>query len=334
MSRNLLKNLLNSHRNRKRQSLRVTRRFEPALQRLQDRVVPAVVASFAADIGQLSITGDSKGNVISISRQDDGSILINNGEIAISGGIPTINNTTTIVAFGLGGDGQITLNEFKGALPRAIFLGGSSNDLLNGGSGQDFLSGNSGNDTIRGRGNEDDIFGGSGNDTFLGDRGNDNLHGQAGSDLLIVNNGDGSDFLEAGEGFDTVQVNGSNTDRDVIFVEHNGNRVRVERTNIDVFVLDIGTTETLDINVFGVKDYVRGSVGLAELISLEIDGGNGSDVLLGGDDNDVLSGGNGNDILLAGDGNDTMNGGAETVFLDCGAGEDSAINGEPLINVP
>ncbi|MCA9068947.1 MAG: hypothetical protein KDA84_08495, partial [Planctomycetaceae bacterium] len=34
------------------------------------------------------------------------------------------------------------------------------------------------------------------------------------------------------------------------------------------------------------------------------------------------------------DGNDTLNGGADTDFLDGGLGEDSAINGETVINVP
>ena len=42
----------------------------------------------------------------------------------------------------------------------------------------------------------------------------------------------------------------------------------------------------------------------------------------------------GNDILLAGDGNDVLNGGADIDFLDGGAGQDSAINGETVINVP
>ena len=182
---------------------------------------------------------------------------------------------------------------------------------LDGGEGNDLLIGGDGADVLRG---------GAGNDTLLGGRGNDVVLGQDGNDLLIVNNGDGSDFLEGGEGDDTVQVNGDNTARDVILVSPNGNRVEVERTNLGLFTLDIGTVETIDINTLAGNDSVTGSVGLAGLTTLDIDGGLGFDILTGGDGNDRLDGGADNDLLRGRDGNDVLigNQGNDFVFGENG----------------
>ncbi len=284
----------------------------------------AVTASFSAQTGVLSIVGDNADNVINISRAADGTILINNGEVAIVGGPATVNNTTTILGLGLDGNDQITLNEFNGALPRAFLLGSSGNDLLIGGSGQDTVLGGSGNDTIRGGDNADQIFGGSGNDVLLGDRGNDNVNGGAGNDLLIWNNGDGSDTMEGGDGNDFVQLNGANGAGDDISIDPNGDRIRVQRNNLGLFTLDIGTVENLDINGQGGNDVIVGSVGLNGLISLDLDGGEGNDLLIGGDGIDVLRGGAGNDTLLGRQGNDVVLGedGSDLLIVNNGDGSD------------
>ncbi len=291
---------------------------------LEHRVLFAVTASFSAQFGQLTVTGDALDNIMSISRANNGNILVNNGEVAITGGTPTVNNTTTIIGFGLDGNDQITLNEFNGALPNAFLFGGSGNDTLIGGSGQDFLSGNSGNDFLRGGNNDDRLFGGSGNDTLLGDRGNDEVQGQADNDLLIWNNGDGSDVMEGGDGNDTVQVNGANGAGDDFSIDPNGDRVRFQRNNLGLFQLDIGTTEDLDVNGQGGDDVIAGSVGLLGLIELDLDGGEGNDLLIGGDGVDVLRGGAGNDTLIGGRGNDVKlgEGGNDLFVWNNGDGSD------------
>jgi Ca2+-binding RTX toxin-like protein len=316
-----LKQLLKSNRPKPRKRIRGDVRQS---ERLEERIVPAVTASFSAAFGQLTIIGDAQDNVINISRATNGHILVNNGEVAIAGGAPTVQNTSLIFALGLDGNDQITLNEFNGALPRAYLLGGNGNDLLVGGSGQDYLSGGSGNDTLRGGDNNDQLFGGSGNDVLLGDRGNDQVEGQDGSDLLIWNNGDGSDFMEGGEGFDFVQVNGSNTAGDDFSIDPNGERVRFQRNNLGLFTLDIGTTENLDVNGQGGSDVIIGSVGLNGLIGLDLDGGEGNDLLIGGDGVDVLRGGAGNDVLIGGRGNDIMLGqdGSDLLIWNNGDGSD------------
>ncbi len=253
-----------------------------------------VTASFDREFGLLTIVGDDRDNDIKVSSDDDGNILINNGEVAVQGGTPTVQNTSTIFALGLGGNDQISSEIDVSSVPNLQTL------VVDAGDGDDVINGGDGADVLRG---------GAGNDTLLGNRGNDIVLGQDGNDLLIVNNGDGSDFLEGGEGLDTVQVNGSNTAGDDFSIDTDGKRVWFQRSNLGLFTLDIGTTENLDVNGQGGNDIIIGSVGLSGLISLDLDGGEGNDLLIGGDGNDVLRGGAGNDELIGAAGRDLCDGG-------------------------
>ena len=136
-----------------------------------------------------------------------------------------------------------------------------------------------------------------------------------------------------------MQVNGATGAGDDITIDPNGNRVRVQRNNLELMVLDIGTTETLDINGRGGDDVIIGSTGLNGLISLDLDGGAGNDLVIGGDGSDVLRGGIGNDTLIGRKGNDIAlgeagddlfiwnNGDGSDIFQG-GQGDDTAqING-------
>ena len=190
---------------------------------------------------------------------------------------------------------------------------------LDGGEGNDLLIGGDGADVLRG---------GAGNDTLLGNRGNDIVLGQDGDDLIIVNDGDGSDFLEGGDDDDTVQVNGSNTERDVIRISPNGSRVQLERTNLDTYVHDIGTTETIDVNTLAGNDSVNAEDGLGALTSLELDGGIGHDVLAGSDGDDIIVGGDGNDLVRGRDGNDRLIGSRGNDFVFGENGNDLIIHNE------
>jgi Ca2+-binding RTX toxin-like protein len=290
----------------------------------------ATTAYFDAQFGNLTIIGDSVDNVVKVSREIDGSIKVNNGQVGINGGIPTVSNTSTIIVFGLAGNDQIVLDESHGALPRAILVGGSGNDTLVGGSGQDTLLGGADNDLLRGGDNDDSLAGGTGNDVLLGDGGDDIVQGQDGTDLLIWNDGDGSDVMEGGAGFDFVQVNGSDTAGDNIRIEANGDRVRVQRDNLGQFTLDIGTTENLDINGGGGSDVIIGATGLNGLVGLDLDGGAGNDLLIGGDGVDVLRGGDNNDVLIGSGDNDIVLGqdGDDLLIWNNGDGSDFLEGGE------
>ena len=312
----------------------------------------AVTANFSAATGTLTVFGDTLNNTTTITRNAAGTIFVNGGAVAITGGPATVANTKLIQAFGQGGNDIVTIDESNGAMPLANLFGGPGNDALTGGSGADLLFGQSGNDKLLGNGGNDFLFGGTENDILTGGAGDDQMFGEAGDDLMVWNAGDGTDLMEGGDGVDTAAVNGGNGG-ETFAITANGTRVRFDRTDAAPFSLDIGTTENLVINANGGNDTISAVGNLAALIKLTIDGGaghdtilggNGADTLLGGDGNDFIDGQQGNDVALLGagddvfqwdpgDGSDTVDGqaGADMLlFNGSAAGEtfDIAANGD------
>jgi Ca2+-binding RTX toxin-like protein len=284
----------------------------------------AIKATFLAGTGLLSVIGDALDDSILVNRDAAGKILINGGAVVVQGGTPTVANTALIQVFGQGGNDTITLDESNGALPAAQLFGGAGNDTLTGGSGGDMLFGQSGNDTLLGKGGNDLLFGGAGNDTLIGGDGDDQMFGEGGNDRMIWNPGDDSDLMEGGDGNDTAEVNGGNG-AETFTITPNGSRVRFDRLTPAPFTLDIGTTENLLVNANGGDDVITASNGLANLIKLTIDGGDGNDTITGGDGDDLLLGGNGNDTITGGRGNDTarLGAGDDTFVWNPGDGSDT-----------
>src|ERR1700722_9700136 len=141
--------------------------FVPTLEQLEDRLVPAVTATFVPNAGTLVVLGDAANNQIVVSRDVAGHILVNGGAVSARGAAPTVANTSLIQVFGQAGNDRISLDETNGALPSANLFGGDGNDTLIGGSGNDMLFGQAGNDTLMGKGGNDMLFGGDGNDTLI-----------------------------------------------------------------------------------------------------------------------------------------------------------------------
>ena len=279
--------------------------------------------------GKLNVFGDNLDNTITESRDAAGNILINGGAVAITGGTPTVANTSMSTIFGQGGNDTITLNEANGALPAVQIFGGAGNDVIQGGSGGDMLFGQSDNDTLLGKGGFDMLFGGAGNDVLTGGDADDQMFGEAGDDRMIWNPGDDTDLHEGGAGNDTSEVNGGNGDEQFT-VTANGTRVRFDRVNPAPFSIDIGTTENLVLNMNGGNDTFSATGDLAALIKITVDGGtgndtilgsNGADKLLGGDGDDFIDGQQGNDQIFLGAGNDTMQ-------WDPGDGSDTVEGGD------
>jgi Ca2+-binding RTX toxin-like protein len=284
----------------------------------------ATTASFSSTTGLLSEFGDSANNSIITSRNAAGQISVNGGAAPITGGTPTVANTSLIEAFGQGGADTISLDESSGALPAADLFGGDGNDTLTGGSGADELFGEGGNDTLLGKGGNDLLFGGDGNDTLTGGPGDDQVFGQAGNDTMTWNPGDGNDLFEGGAGSDTAIVNGGNG-AETFTISTNGSRVRLDRVTPAPFSLDIGTTESLALHAGGGDDVITAGNGLSSLIRLTLDGGDGNDTITGGDGADLLIGGNGNDLISGGRGNDIalLGAGDDTFVWNPGDGSDS-----------
>jgi len=301
------------------------RRHEPALgiELLEDRVVPAVIATFLASSGTLTVFGDNLDNTIAVSRNAAGNLLVNGGAVKVVGGTPTVANTALIQVFGQGGNDNVTLSEATGALPRANLFGGSGNDTLSGGSGNDMLFGQAGNDTLLGRGGFDFLFGGSENDVLTGGDADDQVFGESGDDRMIWNPGDDTDLNEGGAGNDTVEVNGGNG-AEAFTATANGTRVRFDRLDPAPFSIDIGTSEALVLNANGGNDTFSATGNLAALIKLTIDGGTGNDTLLGSNGVDLMFGGDGDDFLDGQQGNDVafMGAGNDVFQWDPGDGSD------------
>ena len=161
-------------------------------------------------------------NTIVVSRDAGGTILVNNGAIAIQGGVPTVANTHEIFMNGEGGNDNLSLDETNGPLPGAALFGGDGNDTLIGGSGDDFVDGGAGNDTI-----------------LLG----------AGDDTFQWNPGDGSDTVDGQGGSDTMLFNGTDAAEN-IDISANGNHVRFTR-DVGGVAMDLVGVETINFSALG-----------------------------------------------------------------------------------
>lgn len=246
--------------------------FEP----LERRSYFAVNATFNAGTGTLSIVGDTAADQIIVTRDIAGLLRINDGTVSISGGAPSVTNTTLIQIFGGDGADDISLDESTAAFPPA------------------------------------QIFGGTGNDTLRGSAASDSIFGEIGDDQLAGR--DGADLLEGGDGIDTIEVSGTSGD-ETFTLTANGTRVRFDRLAPVPSSLDIGTAENLVLSCNGGNDSFSATGNLATLITINVDGGagndtllgsNGADTLRGGDDDDFIDGQQGNDNILLGDGADAF----------------------------
>src|SRR5207237_18908 len=147
----------------------------------------------------LRVAGDALDNTIVVSRDAAGTILVNDGAVAIQGGTPTIANTHLIILNGGAGNDNLSLNETNGPLPAASSAGGDRNDVLTGGSRGNFVDGGTGSDTV---------FLGAGDDTFQwnpGD-GSDTVEGQSGQDTLVFNGADVAEKFDLSAHGDHVRL--------------------------------------------------------------------------------------------------------------------------------
>src|SRR5262249_23320783 len=137
-----------SRRGRQRPSRCVRLVDVSGIELLDRRILPAITASFADLAGDLRVVGDAQDNTIVVSRTVCGTILINNGAVAIQGVQPTVATTRQIFVVAGGGNDSVSLDETNGALPGSALFGGDGNDTLIGGSGIDFVEGGAGNDIV------------------------------------------------------------------------------------------------------------------------------------------------------------------------------------------
>ncbi|XP_051780782.1 uncharacterized protein LOC114664859 isoform X2 [Erpetoichthys calabaricus] len=161
--------------------------------------------------------------------------------------------------------------------PNVIFGNQLSNSLL-GGDKSDYIHGNEGDDTIHGKDGTDYLSGGPGDDEIHGGDGDDWILGGSGNDVIFP--GQGKDRIHGGLGIDTLLFSGNHEKQTGVMVN-----------------LDTG--------------YGMGADGDGDLY-FDIENAFGTsynDILIGNNNNNLLSGDHGNDIIVPLDGDDFLSGG-------------------------
>ncbi|MDB6058696.1 MAG: Alkaline phosphatase, partial [Verrucomicrobiales bacterium] len=217
-----------------------------------DVVVPTITAVFSN--GVVTVTGDNHDNTLIVSRDVAGNILVNGGTVAVTGGAPTVNNTTLIRILGLGGNDVLTVDDANGRMPSANLFGGDGDDILTGSVSDDVLDGGPGNDSLFGRDGNDTLIGGPGNDILVGGRGTDVMQGGDGDDQIVWSPGDGSDVVEGDAGNDTLVFNGANIN-ETIDLSANGPRLRFFR-NVANITMDCDGVERVIFHALSGVDTV------------------------------------------------------------------------------
>ena len=169
---------------------------------------------------------------------------------------------------------------------RADVEGADGNDVIDGTDADDLLDGGAGDDRI------------TPDDNPAGTR--DDARGGDGDDTIVWNGGDDDDLNEGGAGDDTSLINGANADeRFKITPSPTDGRVLFDRLATPgpgAFNVDIGTTETLQLEANAGNDRIKGAEGVAGRISTVLNAGDGNDVVKGTDAEDAISLGKGSDI--------------------------------------
>jgi Ca2+-binding RTX toxin-like protein len=224
-------------------------------------------------------------------------------------------------------------------------IGGSGNDTLSGSSEPNRLDGGPGSDRLQASGGGDDAFGGPGGDQCNGGFAAETSCGPAaGASGLAV------EIYESIDGSSTLILSGTNG-ADQGTVDYSGGKYTIsgsditngDPTNPDCSgngtVTCTGKVNAIEAVLEGGNDELTIGGGVPHSISSMLEGGTGSDKLVGGAANDVLYAGEDHDpdTLEGGGGNDVLYGvnifhpkkdsGAAT--MNGGPGSDLMIGGQP-----
>jgi Ca2+-binding RTX toxin-like protein len=272
-----------------------------------------------ADAGDsLSITGGAGNDLIDAStlRARQVSNLTINGGDGDDRIIGSAGNDTVI-----GGRGNDQL--FGGAGDDTfIWNPGDGSDVVDGGAGFDTLQFNGANVaenmTISANGSHAQLFRDVGNVTMdVNGIEQINVAANGGADNITVNDLAGTGVrdvaLDLGSAGDpaatshTVVVNATNGN-DVINIIDNNGVVTITGLAEDLTISDFNANDRIVINGLGGDDVIN-ATGLGSAIQLVANGGDGNDVLLGGNGVETLNGEAGDDILIGGGVQNVLNGG-------------------------
>ncbi len=234
--------------------------------------------------GQNQIFGDSGDDLVTVAGGDN-FISVGDGNNRVTTGagddvIRSGNGNDTINAGG--GDNDVTSGGGNDVVDTGsgadhIRLG-SGDDVARSGGGNDIVLGDGGNDFINTGAGDDFARGGSGDDVLVGERGSDTLHGDRGADIVWG----GLEFFTRNELTSSLRLSS----------DYSADTSYAGFTPVSIVPSVLG-----GLSISGVLD-------------------DGDDLLLGGDDRDIVFGGGGNDQIR---------GGGDADYLDGGAGSDEVL---------
>lgn len=253
--------------------------------------------------GKLTVNGTSATETITLSLAS-GTLSVTRGEETLTFTASTVKSI--VISAGNGND---TVTIGAGIIGASIY-GGNGNDSITGGAGADMLKGDTGNDTINGGNGADKIYGGAGSDRLLGGSHADSIYGEAGADSLYGQNQ--NDFLDGGINADYLS---GGKDTDTVDYSTRTASVFVELTNTSAQPTNKSGEAGENDNVLTDIENINGGTGSDRLIGSasvnEIRGNAGNDTLYGLAGADQLFGGDGKDRFFAIDSTrDKLDGGA------------------------
>ncbi len=237
-----------------------------------------------------------------------------------------------------------------GAAGNDTLIGSNSADVLIGGSGSDSLVGNGGSDAFFAEdGEADTVVGGSGDGDLamidpIGGSPADTVSDVA---FVLADQDGGADPAVAAGGTATLNngvltVTGtSNADLIQLVLSQDGQSLfvieRQDRNGADdTFVSEFTLADITSVvaSLGGGDDIFHGG---GTVLPITANGGDGTDILIGGAGNDALNGGNGSDFLFGRGGNDLLDGGLGGDYISGGAGTDTATyagrDGDVLVGI-
>lgn len=200
-------------------------------------------------------------------------------------------------------------------------------------AGNDLLYGTSGDDVLEGLGGDDVLFGNAGNDTLRISGGNDIAIGGTGDDLYHVVGAFQTAAIDDSEGNDTLRVNdaaflpaegpapdyvgladavfwnGDQGENSLWLTYTNGSRIEVSGDGVETYITEnSGGTAT---GTYDIRTMAEGATAGADLLV----GGNEDDVMLASAGDDIYAAGDGNDILEADSADTLLGGGGNDTYL-------------------
>ena len=298
-----------------------------------------------------TINGNNSGNTINVLDDTGGYKVTGSGFTISPGGSPPFTDTDLVINT-LDATGGTDVVNLSGLTTNS---GVSFTSItINGGGGTQNVTGSGFAETISTGISNDAINAGAGDDTLIGGDGADSMDGGDGSDTYNIAGSQlgGDTFNDTGaSGSDTINVTGAlstslsfgvaGTNYSLIngslptsagatyqgIETFKGNNFAINGTNngSDIFDLSgfssatgVGAINTF--NATGGTDYVNVSTADA---GVTINGGGGTQIVVGSSFADTISTGSGNDSINAGAGNDTITGGDGADSMDGGDGDDT-----------